>query len=272
VKIISGLVFALLLSTYVSAQPVFPVGLEHRVAQVEGSENPENSLGLAQGFLQRGRFDEAEKLALHVLQEAPQSYGARFILAKVALSTGRVGLAQKYISELLQMNPQDPDSLVLQAMVLMFQDKPGQSVDYLKQALELGQEQQTAGQLASYVNTLVLAYHQNKQPELALETCLEGIQNYPSEPDLYLSCSRLYREAGDYGQALEVAQKGLSGQPDFHALYASIALAQAGLGNPELANQAYLELKARDPKLASELKATLDGAREDSAELKVRVD
>jgi len=259
-----------LVTASVAAQPLDWAKEVPVVAQLEGADNPESALGLAESFFQKGQFGEAERLALHVLRDSPQSQGARFLLANIALSTGRIDLGQKYVSELLTSNPKEPDNLVLQGMVFMLRGEPVQAIDYLKQGVVLGQDQCSAGQLASYVNTLALAYHQNDQPELALETCLEGVDKYPRDPDLFLTGSRLYREAGDYQSALEIAQKGLSLHPDFSALYASVALAQAGLGHSDLAEQAYSELKARDPNLAADLKATLDGARDDSAELKVR--
>lgn len=232
----------------------------------------ERALQLAQTFLRQEQFGEAEKLAHHALAVEPDNLEARVVLTKAALATGRLERGQSLVSELLARDPEESDHQALQGMAFMLSGKPKQSIAFLKKALKLGQEQKTPGQLASYANTLVLAYHQINQPKLALRECLDALENYPQEPNLYLTCSRLYREAKDFSKALDVAQRGLDVAPEFYALYASVALARANLGQPDLAEQAYLKLKEQNPELAADLKATLDGIREDKAEIKVRVD
>ena len=242
------------------------------VAQLDGGDGSQAYQGLAETMLGQGNFGEAKKLALLALQADPDSSEARVVLAKVGLATGDLEDAQVQVTRLLELDEQDSDHQALQGMILMLEGKTDAAIDHMKKGIELGESQRTGPEMATYANTLVLAYHQNEQADLALKTCLDALQKYPEEIDLYLSCSRLYREQEDYKNALDIAQKGLALNPDFPGLYGSVALAQMALGQPELANEAYLELKARDPELAEMLRETLDGQRLDEVDVRVRVD
>lgn len=271
-KITVWLLLAFFLGGQAFALPVAPQSSYSHTAQVDEGEKEESPLGLAESFLSRGRFSEARKAALHALAESPDSSPARVVLTKAALATGNIEEAQRYTSELMTLEPNDSDNHALQGMVYMLSGKHQLSVELFKTALELGKLQRSASQRAAYANSLVLAYHQNQRSDLALEACLDFLEQFPQEPDLYLTCSRLHREAEDYQAALSVARDGLKVNPEFAALYASVALAQQALGNKELSEQAYLELKKRDPELGRALRSTLDGKLDDKAELKVRVD
>lgn len=244
-----------------------------QVAQIEEADKPELALGLAESLLVQGKYAEAVKLAERALKANPDNERALFIMAKASISMGRLEAAQTYVDDLLKMDPGHPDYHALQGMIAMFSDQPERAYQSLGKALELGEARQVSDSyMASYANTLVLAYHRFGKPEEALRVCLDSLGKYPHDPDLYVSASRLYREAHDYPKALEMAQKGIGEKPDFPNLYASLALAQQGLGNVEESEAAYRKLLILDPNLAEVLRATLDGTAKDKAEYKVRVE
>jgi hypothetical protein len=68
-----------------------------------------------------------------------------------------------------------------------------------------------------------------------------------------------------------VAPKGLEVAPNFYNLYASVALAEAGLGHKDLSEKAFQQLQKHDPELAKVVRRVLDGTRQDSAELQLEV-
>lgn len=218
----------------------------------------------------QNRFEEAHALAEELLRAAPESEGARVMLAKVAIARGNVEKAQIYIDDLLERDPRDPDYHTLQGMVFAFAEDHQAAIHSLQTALELGAGRSSPERMASYGNTLVLTYHRSGDSKSALKACLSFLEQYPQDGDLYLSCSRLYREAGQFAEAAEIARQGLEARPDFFNLYASLALAEAGLGNHQASEAAYRELQARDPELAQMLRATLDGERPDKAEYKLK--
>lgn len=243
------------------------------VAQIEEAEKPELALGLAESLLLQGKYMEAVKLAERALKANPDNERALFIIAKASISLGRLEVAQTYVDDLLKMDPNHPDYHALQGMIAMFSDHPERAYQSLTEALELGKARQVSDSyMASYANTLVLAYHRFGRSQEALRVCREFLTNYPHDPDLYVSASRLYREAHDYQKALEMAQKGIEERPDFPNLYASLALAEQGLGHTEESEAAYRKLLILDPNLAEVLRATLDGAAQDKAEYKVKVE
>jgi tetratricopeptide (TPR) repeat protein len=253
--------FAFLLSpVWAIAEPAHDL-----VAQVD-----EEGLGLAESLLKQNRPDDAEELALRALKRDPESLEARMVMVKIAITRGDLEKAQTYVTQLMEADSTVPDHHALQGMVFLFKNRTDNAVRSLEKALELGQEKASPDQMASYANTLVLALHQGGEPGQALKVCVEALKDYPRDPDLYLTCSRLYREKGDFQAALEVAQQGLSSHPDFPGLYASVSLAQAGLGNKEASEAFYSQLMRRDPEMAKALRATLDGTRPDDAEYQVR--
>lgn len=234
-------------------------------AQVEDS-----GLGLAESLISQGRVDDAEKLALRALESDPDSQEARLVLAKIALTRSDLPLAQDYVDQLMEADTGNPDHHVLQGMVFMFSERDVEATDSFRKALDLGEGKASPDQMASYANSLVLALYKIGEREEALQICLDSIAKYPDDADLYLSCSRLYREDENFEQALRIAEEGLKANPDFPGLYASAALAHAGLGDVEASEAAYQELLRRDPELAQALRSTLDGNRPDEADYQIR--
>ena len=195
------------------------------------------------------------------------------VLAKVAVVRGDLEKAQEYSTELLEVDPTDSDFHALQGMVYMFQDRLDDAVESLEESMRLGEEHRaSSAQMASYATTLALIHYKAGSKDEALRTALKAVNDYPEDPDLYLVCSRLYRESGDFQAALEVAEHGLKADPDFPGLYASVALAHAGLGNEEASELAFSELLKRDPELAKALRETLNGTRPDEPEYQIRTD
>jgi tetratricopeptide (TPR) repeat protein len=241
----------------------------HRVlAQLD-----EEGLGLAESLLKQNRPDDAEKLGLRALETDPDSLEARLVLAKVAVFKGNFEKAQSYTTELLTADPTDSDYHALQGMVFMFQDRHDDAIECLNESLRLGMDGKASSErMAGYATTLALIQYKAGDKDEALNTALTALKNHPEDPDLHLVCSRLYRESGDFQAALEVAELGLRTNPDFPGLYASVALAQAGLGNTEASEHAFQELRRRDPELAEALRETLDGARPDDPEYQIRTD
>lgn len=266
------LYFFLLLAPALAELPQARVDLPARVAQLDEADDPVTGLGLADTLLGQGRFQEAEQLARRALAAEPQNQQAQVIVAKALIAQGDLEQALLFVNPLLESDPQDPDLHALKGMIDMLSDRIPGAVESLGRALELGRTSRTPDQLAAYANSMVLALHRGGKKAEALAACRDFLLSYPEDGDLYLSCSRLYREAGDNAKALEIATQGLAKCPEFYRLYASVALAQAGLGNKEASEKAYEELKSRDPQTAEMLRATLDRERPDQAEYNVRVE
>jgi len=230
------------------------------------------ALKQADDLYRQGKLDEVQSLAEQELRTSPQNLHAKLLLAKVALGKNDLATAQVYAGQLLQASPKSADYNGLRGLLFVLQNQAPQSLDFLEKSLEFGQLEKTPpDQMASFSNTLVTALHQAGQAPAALQRCLEFLKLYPANPELHLSASRLYRERKDYQNALSIAQQGLKATPEFYSLYASVALAEAGLGHKDLSEQAYQKLLRHDPDLAAVVRRVLDGTRKDSAELQVEV-
>ena len=257
-----------LLVAPLSAQPLKPP----IVAQVGDGERADSALELAETLFGNSEFSEAKKFALQALADRPKSQRALMVLAKVAIATRQLDEAKNRVHRLLELDGQNADHHALSGMTSLFMGQTDVALASFQKALMLGEGQKTDSEMASYANSLVLTYHRANKPKEALETCLKSIEKYPQDGNLYLTCSRLYRESSDYSSALEVAETGLKRCPDFHSLYASISLAQAKLGNRKASEVAFDQYSLHVPENSKQLRATLDGIRRDSAEIKVRVE
>ena len=226
----------------------------------------------ADALLSQGKPAEARAIGEKELAADPKSLRARMVIAKAALAQNDLKTAHQYAAELGKIDPKNADYNELFGLVLVLGGQAGEAIPYLEKALQVGvAENRDDGQLGSFANTLVTGLHEAGQTPQALQRCLEFVKAYPGCGDLYLSGSRLYRERNDYKNALEIAQKGLQAVPRFSSLYASVALAEAGLGHKDLSEQAYQQLLAKDPELAKVVRTVLDGKRKDSAELQLEV-
>lgn len=234
--------------------------------------DPSNGLGLAESMLTKEKYMEAGKLAQRVLKSEPDNQRAHLILGKAYFGVGALDLAQKQVKTLLENDEPQAEYHLLDGMIKMFQGKPAQSVAALETAFQISKETQTNPAQASILNTLILAYHKAEQPKQALKAAVNGLEAYPEEPQLYLTCSRLYREKGDFSSALSVAEKGISKHPSFSSLYASIALAHKGLGQKEEMESAYQSLLDRNPELAESLRKVLDDKESDKADYQIWVE
>lgn len=257
----------LLLCGAVAAQeyPGSPGTQSERLAQT-------SQLELAEDLFGRSQYRKAQELAREIVKADPQHQEALFLLGRIAIATEDLQESQRIATLLLQLGPEEADHHILQGMVTLLEGNPGGSIDDFERALRLGKEKKSSSKLASYGNTLVLAYYQAGRLPEALDRCRSLLEQYPNDGNLHLSCSRLYRESGKMEAARDVALQGLERAPDFHRLYASLALALAGLGEVAAAEQAFLELKKHEPGLAKQLRETLDGIRADKPEFEVHVD
>lgn len=226
----------------------------------------------ANELLSKGKPAEARSLAEKELAVDPKSLPARLVIAKSALAQNDLQTAHAQAAELVKADPKSSDYNALLGLLLVLENQAAEAIPFLEKSVEYGvAEKKDAGQMASFSNTLITGLHQAGQTPVALQRCLEFLKLYPSCGELYLSASRLYRERNDYKNALAVAQNGLQAAPAFSSLYASVALAEAGLGHKDLSEKAYRELLAKNPELAKVVRRVLDGTRKDSAELQVEV-
>lgn len=214
----------------------------------------------------------ASQLCQRMLQVDPQNLFAHLGLVKASVATGDVSRARFHVDHARRIDAKNLEGLQLDGVVSLLQGNSARSVELLESALAQSRSQKSPlDHQASYANSLIAALHQNQQSEMALQRCQAFLQDYPDFGDLYISAGRLYRERGDFERSLEVAQQGLKKFPTLYNLYATVALAQARLGNREASEQAYSVLAKNNPELAVRIRQILDGKEPDASELKVDI-
>lgn len=214
----------------------------------------------------------ASQLARRILQLDADNLLAHLTLIKASVASSDVSRARFHVDQVRRIDGKNLEGLQLDGVVSLLEGNAPRAIELLEAALTRSRsEKSPLDQQASYANTLIAALHQNQQREFALQRCQTFLQEYPDYGDLYISAGRLYRESGDYKRSLEVAQQGLEKVPTLYNLYATVALAQARLGNRKASEEAYSVLAKKDPDLAARIRQILDGKEPDASELKVDV-
>ncbi len=222
--------------------------------------------------LNEHHFDAVVHWAGSILKQNPDYRPAHIAIVKAELALGNFPACRAHLDQVSKLGPQDPESLGLDGMVCLLEHKAPQAVGLLERSLEGARKAQLSPSFcATTANSLVASLHQSGQPSKALQQCSQFLKEYPDCPELYVSASRLFRDAKNYNSALEVAQLGLSKFPEMPNLYASTALAEAALGHQEKCEKALNRLLRLDPKMGLDVKAILDGRRQDKAELQVDI-
>jgi predicted aspartyl protease/Flp pilus assembly protein TadD len=158
--------------------------------------------------IQKGNFDEAEKICHKLLEHDRDDHEARLKLSFVLLKKIRMQEAYEEAAQVIVADPLNSRAHTLMGTALLRSGEFRNSVEALRTALQFNNRDALAIAGLSEV-----AYFENRS-RVAYDGLRRAISLEPGEPDYYISlaraCSRLelYSEAADaYQRFLEVAPK-----------------------------------------------------------------
>lgn len=174
------------------------------------SQNPNNSFAqklLAQVELAEGNPDEAERLALPVLEQYPDDLVALNLLASASLNRGNQKAALAYLQQAVKAKPESTDAHIRLGEELGRQGQVQSGLEALQEAYRLDPDNRRV------VETLVRQYQRAGQPKQALSLALEHQQGHPDQALPHALVGMVHVSLKDSGAAAEAFHRALSIDP-----------------------------------------------------------
>ena len=193
------------------------------------STTPLNLLGKV--YQQAGRQDEAREAFEKALTLDASDPAANHNLAQMAVASGDLTAARQYYATLLEHHQDYLPALIQLALLDVKEEKEASLVEHLEQAIR-------AHPAALEPRLLLGRYHLSKgRPEKVapLFTNLEEAQKQSPQVLQLLALAQLSEK--EHGEAQFTLEQLMQSTPDSAPLHHMMAMAAAGAGNPERAEQ-----------------------------------
>ncbi len=268
---------------------------QHRLAEAEtamraaSEADPRSTLPsilLAKVYVEGGKLAEAERLCVQLKSRAPDdpaAYGAlasfyeatgqrekavtelrllvdakpkdtalKAQLTEALLDFGRNEEAARLIEELLNASPGDPSALVSKGRILIGQQKYAEAKAALDQAIQSDPRSAAAHYFLGVAESAL------GLSKLASASFAHTLQLSPGFADAAVALAGLDVRAGDYDNALRLANQALRQNPDSTLAYLVAAKVSIAKGNAAQAEAQLREALDRDPVFLPALEVMLD--------------
>ncbi len=213
----------------------------YRQALAKGA-SPKVRRKMIVGLVRAGEIDAA-KLELEVLRgidEGGPPFDAVWGLVKAG--EGDVNEARRILEEAARSSL-DPEAPYALGWFLVHQGEPGRAVRALRQAVELGGD---IGVVRLLVNALVEA----GEPEAAAELIRPHRQSRPRDPLVHAAYAQALIGGGQYGDALEAAERALELDPRLAPAHLARGAALEASGRLDAAIESYRRAAREAPDYA----------------------
>ncbi len=166
-----------------------------------------NKLGIA--LIKQGKFDESIKCFTEALRIKPDFTNAHTNIGHVLALRGNLDEAAVHFAEALRLDPHTVQAHYYLGQVLVQKGKINEAITHFEEALRLTPDwvepmNNLAWLLAASKETTI--HNPSKAVGLAQRAC--ELTNY-RKPDLLDTLAVAYAAAGDFGRAIEIAEKAL---------------------------------------------------------------
>lgn len=238
-----------------------------RLLQTSLQTNPHNGKALTTLtylYFQTGDYVNAQKYGEQLVQESPRDNGALILLGSIYLARNLLERTIEVADQTLAVNPANDEGYTLKAAAYLAQKKPALAIPLMITALDKVEKRGgSAPEMVVATNSLAIAYYENNERPKALQICDDAILRWPNGAQLYVTASKACRSLKQYEKAVQYAERGLKANPSYGRLYGSLSLAYARLGRKKEAEEAFSQLKQREPQMAPELRQDLDNPKSD---------
>ncbi len=180
--------------------------------------------------LKRGDHAEAERALLESIRLEP-SADAFVALARVQRALRRTAEAVESYSHALELNRKHIAAWTERCMLRLEANQPDQALADIAQAIELAPD---VGQFYYLRARCLLALGKEAH---ALEDLIAAVQRDPACIDAWLLSSQLWRQRGEYAQAIYALKQVLTVMPDDVAAHIAMAETQLAIGRFNAARQ-----------------------------------
>jgi tetratricopeptide (TPR) repeat protein len=178
--------------------------------------------GLANIYEQMGDMPRAMDTFREMISRygtEPDGLRARNLLAEMQFRQGKKDEADKLTEEVLQENPGDNSALLMRAKLLLGKRDTQGAITALRTVLRDQPDMVDAYLYLADAHTL------NKEPALAKESLMKGVEQNPMSTKAHLALAKYYAQTGDMAGAAKKVDETLKLSPnDFEALEARLEL------------------------------------------------
>ncbi len=180
--------------------------------------------------LERGERDEAERAFRESIRLEPSS-DALVALGRLHRAAGRTDAAIECYTHALELDWNNIQAWTERCMIRLESGQPDQALADISQAIEIAPD---VGQYYYLRARCLLAL---KQEAAALDSLVAAVQRDPTCSDAWLLSSHLWRERGNYAQAIYSLKQVLTILPDDVSAHIAMAETQLAMGRFNAARQ-----------------------------------
>ncbi len=137
----------------------------------------------------------------------PEGLKARVALAKIFLQQKKIKKASAYTAEVLDESPNDVQALLVKGKIALATNDPVSAIAAFRSIIKNRPEMVEASQLLAVAHTI------NKEPELAKEALIRGIESAETNPKSYLNYAQYLIAQKNYKDANSEIDKALKVSP-----------------------------------------------------------
>jgi predicted CXXCH cytochrome family protein len=182
-------------------EPFEQAAAEFIAAQRLNADRPEARTTLGNFYVRRGRAGDAEAEYQAALRLSAQFAPAAVSLAELYRQLGRDGEGESVLRTAVAAAPRDAGLHYALGLALTRLKRPDEALAALRRATELEPER------ARYAYVYAVALHSAGQADVAMAVLKEALTRHPDDRDILLALVSYSRDAGDFGTALEYAER-----------------------------------------------------------------
>ena len=254
--------------TFVGDQSPIERDIEHMESVIrEDPQNPDARVALAEFYLSKGSYQEAQDQANQVLSLHPDHEAALLVAGIAAIRSKKPGDAldplEKFVAARKDLPTANSDTTLQTAYYFLGEsymalNRPVEAIDALEGALLINRAD------ADALYQLGLAYQANNQPETALEKYHRAVQFVPDFSEAYQAMAESYAALNqidhvtyangmyalstqDYQTAQQDLLAATQALPDFSPAFEGLGMAYEKLNNLDQAKIAAEQAISLDP-------------------------
>tara|TARA_B100001559_G_scaffold296799_1_gene280132 strand:- start:71 stop:1921 length:1851 start_codon:yes stop_codon:yes gene_type:complete len=200
------------------------------------SENPsQEQLSSLLEYYQNGRFNDAEKLAVHITQEFPNHQFGWKVLGAALKQQGRINESLVASQKSVQLSFQDTEAHNNLGNTLKELGRFNEAITSYKRAIKLKPN------FAEAYNNLGVTLQQLGRFDEAKESYKKAIDLNPNYIESHSNLGNTFKELGRFDEAITSYKRAIELKPNFAEAYSNLGVMFQELGRLDEAEESYLQ-------------------------------
>lgn len=181
---------------------------EYKETQMLNADYPVAHINLGNLYLNRGEYDRAAASYKKAVEIEPAFIPGYINLADVYRAQNQDEKGMSILEQALYLTPKSAPAHHALGLLMIRTGEPKKAVHHLRKAAMLAPEN------ARYSYVYGIALNSLKMTEQAISVLKKALNHNPYDPDLLISLATIYRDKGEFGQALKYAARLVKSYPE----------------------------------------------------------